>query len=85
MIEFTWFKLKALKEGRPYEVASNAQFLETFMESSFTEQNLLCELFLHEIAFPLNFHSNPAPYLGDVQLGDFSSFVSNHVRWESSF
>ena len=50
--QFTWFKMKALKEGRPYEVASSDQFLETFMKSSFTEQNLLCELYLHEMVSP---------------------------------
>ena len=55
------------------------------MESSFTEQNLLCELYLLEMACPLDRYSNPAPYLGDVHLRDFSSFVSNHVQWESSF
>ena len=46
--QFTWFKLKALKEGRPYEVASSAQFLDTFIQSSFTEKNVLCEFYLHE-------------------------------------
>ena len=83
--QFTWFKLKALKEGRPYEVASSTQFLETFIKSSFTEQNLLCELYLHEIACPLNRHSNPIPYLGYVQLRAFASFVRNNVQWDDSF
>ena len=32
--QFTWFKMKALKEGIPYEVASSNQFLETFMKVS---------------------------------------------------
>ena len=77
--QFTWLKLKELKEGRPYEVASSAQILETYMESSFTEQKLLCELYFHEMDFPLDRHSNPAPYLGDVQLRSFDSFISNHV------
>ena len=60
------FKLKSLKEGRRYQLASSAKFLETFMESSFTEQNLLCEFYLHEMACPMDLHSNPTPYLGDV-------------------
>ena len=77
--QFTWFKLKALKEGRPYEVASSDKFLETFMESNFTEQNLLCELYLHEMDCPMDRYSNPAPHLSDVQLRDFASFVNNHV------
>ena len=83
--QLTLFKLKALKEGRPYELASSAQFLETSMESSFTEQNLLCKLYLHKMAFPMYLNSNPSRYLGYVQLRDSSSFVSNHVQCDSSF
>ena len=66
-------------------MATSTQFLETFMESNFVEQNLLYELYLHEMACPLDHNLNPAPYLGDVQLRDFASFVSNHVQWKISF
>ena len=52
--QFTRFKMKALKEGRPYEVASSNQFLETFVKTSFTEQNILRQLYLHEMVFPLD-------------------------------
>ena len=77
--QFIWFKLKAIKEGRPYEIATLAKFLETFLESNFEEQNLLCDLYLHELAYPLDRHSNLIPFSGDVQLRTFASFVSNHV------
>ena len=68
-----------MKEGRPYEIMTSAKFLETFLESDFEEQNLLCELYLHELACPLDFHLNPVPFSGDVQLRDFASFIINHV------
>ena len=55
------------------------------MESDFEDQNLLCELYLHELDCPLDCHSNPIPFSGDVQLRDFASFVRNHVQWEISF
>ena len=55
------------------------------MASDFIEQNLLCELYLHELACPLDLHSNRAPFLGNVQLRAFSSFVNSHVQWERSF
>ena len=64
--QLTLFKLKALKEGRPYQLTPTAQFLKTFMESSFTEPNLLCEFYLHEMACPMDLDSNPTPYIGDV-------------------
>ena len=54
--QFTWFKLKDLKEGRPYEVTYSTQFMETFIKSIVTEKNLLCELYLHEMACPLDRH-----------------------------
>ena len=37
------------------------------------------------MACPLDRHSNPVPFAGDVQLRAFASFVSNHVQWEMSF
>ena len=64
--QFTWFKMKELKEGISYEVASSDQFLETFMKSSFTEQDILCDLYLHEMDFSMEQYSNVAPHLGDV-------------------
>ena len=83
--QFIWFKLRAVKEGISYEIATSTKFLETFLASDFEDQNLLSEIYLHEMAYPLDRHSNPVPFLGDVQLRDFSFFVSNHVQWERSF
>ena len=83
--QFVWFKLRAVKEGRSFEITTSAKFLETFLRSNFEDQNLLCELYLHEMAFPMDHHSNPVPFLGDVQLRAFASFVSNHAQWERSF
>ena len=77
--QFVWFKLRAVKEGRSFEITTSAKFLETFLRSNFEDQNLLCELYLHEMACPLDRHSNPVPFLGDVQLSAFASFVSNHA------
>ena len=76
--------LRELKEGRSYDIATSTKFLETFLRSNFEDQNLLCELYLHEMACPLDHHSNPVPFLGDVQLSSFSSFVRNNVQWERS-
>ena len=83
--KLTLFKLKSLKKGRPYQLTPSAQFLETFMERSFTEQNLLCEFYLHEMDFPMDLHSNLAPYLRVVQLKAFAIFFNNHMQWESAF
>ena len=83
--QFVWFKLKAMKEGRSFEITTLAKFLETFFGSNFEDQNMLCELYLHEMACPMDRHSNPVPFAGDVQLRAFASFVSNHAQWKRSF
>ena len=46
--QFIWFKLRTIKEGRPYEIETSAKFLEKILESEFEEQNFLCEIYLHE-------------------------------------
>ena len=74
-----------MKEGRPFEITTSAKFLEPFFGSNFEDQNLLCELYLHEMACPLDRHSNPIPFSGDVQLRAFASFVRNHAQWERYF
>ena len=83
--QFVWFKLKAVQEGRLFEIATSEKILETFLGSNFEEQNLLCELYLHEMACPMDRHSNLVPFAGDVQLRAFASFVNNHVQWERYF
>ena len=77
--QFVWFKLRAVKDRKSFEIKTSVKFLETFLRSNFEDQNLLCELYLHEMACPLDLHSNPFPLSGDVQLRDFGSFVSNHA------
>ena len=54
--QFFWFKVRDVKEGRPYEIETSAKFLETFLGSDFEDQNLLCEHYLHELAFLLDRH-----------------------------
>ena len=57
---------QAVKEGRSYEIETSMKFLETFLGSNFEDQNLLCELHLHEMACPLGHHSSVVPFSGDV-------------------
>ena len=76
--KMTMFKLKSLKEGRPYQLTPSVKFLQTFVEINAIEHNLLCEFYLHEMACPMDPFSNPVPYLEDVQLRSFASFVNNH-------
>ena len=47
--QFICFKLRAMKEGRSYEIETSAKFLETFLRSNFEDQNLLYEVYFVEI------------------------------------
>ena len=48
---FVGWKIKLRTRVRPKheQITTSAKFLETFMESDFEEQNLLCELYLQNI------------------------------------
>ena len=63
---FVWFKLRYVKEGRSYEIENLVKFLETFMGSDFEDQNLLYEIYLHDLACPLDRHLNLVPFSSDV-------------------
>ena len=58
--------------------------MDTFIEGDFSDQILLCELFLHERACPKDLHSNLVLYLGYIYLREFTSFVTNHMHWWSA-
>ena len=45
--EITLYNLKYLKEGRPHQLVTVPQFLDTLSQSDFFEKNLLCELYLY--------------------------------------
>ena len=60
------FQIKALKEGRPLQIVTPSQFLKTFTQSELSEQNLLCELHLHDRACMMDTQANPVPHIGDI-------------------
>ena len=64
--KFCWFKLRAMKERRSFELTTSTKFLETFLRSNFEDQNVMCELYLHDMACSLDRNSKPVPFSGDV-------------------
>lgn len=63
-----FFQIKAIKNGRPHEVFTPEQFVETFTEASTSDQHLLCELYLHNEAIPKDRKINLNPLVGDVHI-----------------
>jgi len=80
-----FFQVKAIRNGRPHEVCTPQQFVKTFTEASVNEQNLLCELYLHNEAMPEDRKLNLIPLVGDIHIRAFVSFLANQLTWKNSF
>ena len=70
-----------MREGRPHKLDTISQFLETFSQSDLIDEHLLCKFYLHDLACLLDRKFDLVPYVGDVWLRAFTSFVNNQVRW----
>jgi len=80
-----FFQIKAIKNGKPHEVSTPEQFVETFTEAFTINQHFLCELYLHNEAILENRKINLNPLVGDVQIREFASFLANQITWKTAF
>jgi hypothetical protein len=82
--QLTLFKMKAIMEDHPHKITLIPEFLENFFQSGITNQHFLCELYLHEHTCQLEKRFNMTPFVGEIQLRTFTSFVNNQVTWLNS-
>jgi hypothetical protein len=85
MERLMWFQLRSIIEGKPYEVISSIDFIQTFEAASTKDQHFLCEAYLHNEAILENRTLNMNPLVGDVQLRAFTSFLLNQITWQDDF
>jgi hypothetical protein len=85
MERLMWFQLRSIIEGKPYEVISSIDFIQTFEAASTKDQHFLCEAYLHNEAILENRTLNMNPLVGDVQLRAFTSFLLNQITWQNDF
>jgi hypothetical protein len=85
MERLMWFQLRSIIEGKPYEVISSIDFIQTFEAASTKDQHFLCEAYLHNEAILENRTLNMNPLVGDVQLRAFTSFILNQITWQDDF
>ena len=78
------FQLRAIQADKPYQINNPSSFLKAYSSVDSVDQHLLCELYLHEYICMMDRKFIMTPYVGDIQLHDFASFVQNQVRWEIS-
>ena len=83
--QYFLFLLAAIKEDQPFRMDTALSFLESFFKSNIPNQHLLCEHYLHEILCFGDKKFNISPYVGNIQLREFTSFLNNHVRWKVAF
>ena len=81
----TFLQIKAVREGRPHQVVTSEQFMQTFAEAPKNDQNLLCELYLHNEAMSEERNMNMLPIAGDIQLRAVISFLANQLTWQNAF
>ena len=61
------------------------QFMKTFAEAPKSDQNLLCELYLHNEVVSEERNMNMTPVVGDIQLRAFISFLANQLTWQNAY
>jgi hypothetical protein len=79
------FQIQSIIEGKPHEIISSIDFIQTFEAASTRDQHLLCEAYFHNEAIPENRSLNINPLVGDVQLRAFTSFLRNQILWQGNF
>jgi hypothetical protein len=79
------FQIQSMIEGKPHEIISSIDFIQTFEAASTRDQHLLCEAYFHNEAIPENRLLNINPLVGDVQLRAFTSFLRNQILWQGNF
>ena len=61
------------------------QLLRILRVNNYISQHLLCELYMHDYILEIDQTFNPVPFVGDIQLRAFTSFVINQVKWKKAF
>ena len=80
-----YFQLTSIYEQFPYQFKDYMEFLEAIRESDLHRQHLMCELYMHGFILETKQKFNIRPFLGDIQLRDFVSFMLNQMKWDLAF
>ena len=73
----------ALAAGAPCYVNTVDKFLDLYKFLSEPDKNLLCELYQHDLVLIGFTECDPNPYVGDVHIMTFTSFIDNQLKWNN--
>ena len=83
--QFYLFQLRAIKSNKPHQIVDPKSFMKAYFSFDSVDHHLPCGLYLHEYICMVDRRFNMSPYVGDIKLHAFSSFVQNQVRWELAY
>lgn len=81
--QFLNYQMTCIMRDRSPLLNEPLDFSQDFHSSHAAIQNLLCELFLHNLEVPNDRVCNPLLYVGDIQLRALMSWIQNEISWES--
>lgn len=77
------YQMTCIMQDRTPSLKEPTQFFCAFHNSLVTIKNLLCELYLHNLAVLDDRVWNPLCYVGDIQLRVFMSQIQNEISWNT--
>ena len=78
------FRLSMVTMGYNDHIETEDQFIASFSRSNEEEQDILCELYMHNLVMIDYEYWDPNPGVGDIQMRAFMSFMRNHLRWNNA-
>ena len=75
--QYLYFQLTSVCEEFPYQFENCIEFLELVRESDLQRKYLMCELYMQGFILEMEQKFNVGPFLGDIQLRAFVSFMLN--------
>jgi hypothetical protein len=75
--QYLYFHLTSVCEQLHYQFKNYMEFLDSVRESDLHKQHLMCELCMHGFILEMEHKFNIGPFLRDIQLMAFVSFMLN--------
>ena len=72
-------------EQLPYQFKDYMKFFEDIRESDLHKHHLMCELYMHGFILETEQKFNIGPFLRDIQLREFVSYMLNQMKWDLAF
>ena len=83
--QYIFFCLESVHQELSHVIEDSIQLLHILRSHNILDQHLMCEVYMHDYVLGNDQSFNPVPYMGDIQLRAFTSYVVNQVKWKKAF